>query len=178
MTTAIVVGILSLLGALIGSFVGYRASRIAIIETIKQSEKDRSQRFITTAFSERLSAHQESYALWYRMIPMIHGHTDSLHRAVEERQEWWIDHCLYLDRIARDAFKDSIDAAIQHRELLDIFREKKKSGRNADDDLKNVTENWNTIMIFGNIIYESVDFLSFEKDNLFPNIDPVTGPKD
>ena len=161
---------------LIGSRLTDRTSKKTTKEIVGQREKDRKQQLALAALPERLAAHQKAFALWYRMIGLVHDKDHSkIWNAVVEGQEWWIDNCLYLVRDARDAFIDSIHAAERHRALVNAWQQQEQMGYDATEAREHMQENWRTIQKFGSIVQNCVDFPGFGQKDLFPDVDPITG---
>ena len=167
--------------SLLNLFTTWRTNRMSKKTTEKivgQREKDRKQQLALAALSERLAAHQKAFALWYRMQNLIHDKDhDKIWNAVVEAQEWWVDHCLYLVREARDAFIDSIHAAEQHRALVNAWQQQAQMGYDATEAIESMNENWRTYTKFGSIVQDCVDFPGFGQKELFPDTDPITGKK-
>lgn len=103
MTDAIVGASLALLGALVGS-----------LATIHIARASRKEALRLAAVEKRLAAHQEAYALWCRLLSVLHDE-DRVHEVAVECQAWWEKNCLYLDPKSRGVFREgTIDAALYH----------------------------------------------------------------
>ena len=163
---------------LFGTWSTNRTSRRTTKEIVGQREKDRKQQLALAALPERLAAHQKAFALWYRIIGLVHKKDHSeIWNAVVEAQEWWIDHCLYLVREARDAFIDSIHAAERHLALVKAWQQQARIGYDATEAMEHMNENWDTVQKFGRVVQDCVDFPGFGQKELFPDVDPITGEK-
>jgi uncharacterized membrane protein YccC len=66
------------------------------------------------AGQERLKAHQEAFALWRRLWDQSEN-LDLIHEA----DKWWREHCLYLDKPARQAFIEGLSALKGRCELME-----------------------------------------------------------
>ena len=80
-----------------------------------------NQQLRIAAVEKRLSAHQEAFTLWRRLIASAHD--DSLSALVLECQDWWNKNCLYLSAEARDAFNNAYSLALNHRTLAESNRD-------------------------------------------------------
>lgn len=103
MSEAVVGALLALLGALVGS-----------LATIQIARANRKEVLRLAAVEKRLTAHQEAFALWCRLLRVLHDR-NRVHDAAAECQAWWEKNCLYLDVKSRSAFREgAIDAALYH----------------------------------------------------------------
>jgi len=95
------------------------------------------------ALDHRLQAHQEAFTLWRELLGSIH--TEKIGKVVLTCQEWWEKNCLYLEPKVRDAFVAAYSAAHSHHVYIQ-----------AQADAKIITENWDLIIKFPNILFEAV----------------------
>jgi hypothetical protein len=72
------------------------------------SERQRITAFRMAGLDKRLEAHQEAYRLWNNMIRALDRTKEERGKAVEECDQWWINHCLYLDARSRKEFIDCV----------------------------------------------------------------------
>lgn len=104
MSDLVVGALLALLGALIGS-----------LATIHIARANRKEILRLTAVERRLAAHQEAYALWWRVLTNLHR--DQVHDIAVECQAWWEKNCLYLDPESRRAFREGLVEAALYEDL-------------------------------------------------------------
>lgn len=95
------------------------------------------------ALDRRLQAHQEAFALWRELLGG--AHTDTIGKVVLKCQEWWEKNCLYLEPKVRDAFVAAYSAAHSHHAYV-----------KAHADSKIITESWELITEFPNILFEAI----------------------
>jgi hypothetical protein len=95
------------------------------------------------ALDRRLQAHQEAFALWRELLGVTYK--EEIHKVVPKCQEWWEKNCLYLEPKVRDAFVVAYSAAHSHHAYI--------QGR---VDSKIITENWELINKFPNILFEAI----------------------
>jgi hypothetical protein len=67
------------------------------------------------ALDKRLGAHQEAFGLCRRML-LYANKPEKLEAVLARCQDWYNDHALYLEQIARSAFFDAHNAALQLHE--------------------------------------------------------------
>lgn len=129
------------------------------------------------AIEKRLATHQDAYALWIEIMNNVHEET--IGAVGMKCQKWWIQNCLYLSPEAREAFRRSYSAALQHRQYL-----------RAGIAPEKIEENWEKIMHVGVAIVEGVDLPPLGEQEFIrtmrktPNkqiqgaVDPLRGPLD
>lgn len=128
----------------------------------------RKHQLSIAALDRRLEAHQNAYALWWKMRSVLHN--DKAGSVVIECQDWWVKNCLYLDAEARQAFRDAFHAAFAHRELVDGYR-----GTSEGSEI--VKENFSKVMEAGERIVKGVDLPSLGEDEYKP-VDPSKAGED
>jgi hypothetical protein len=102
--------LLSLISAIIGGL-------IATSSQAWVSAQDRQNQLRLAAIEKRLTAHQEAYALWRKLVFATIEHEDlSTHTLTCET--WWNNNCLYLDPNSRKAFFDSYMGASHRSSIL------------------------------------------------------------
>ncbi len=101
------------------------------------ARENRKQQWALAALEKRLEVHQEAYALWRRIVAEVHE--DKNVEVVVEANKWWNNNCLYLDVASRQAFRDCLSFAWNHKDLLLI--------KPRDEETKKtIKESWDTIM--------------------------------
>jgi len=95
------------------------------------------------ALEKRLEAHQQAYALWRKLVANVHQR-DKIGAIILECQDWWQNHCLYLDPEARQAFYMAYSSAHLHPNLL--------GGERSEEAARMVRENWQHIIGAGDVI--------------------------
>lgn len=90
-----------------------------IVEDIKTEnsllvERFKSQQQLRhAALDERLKAHQQAFALWYKLRDSCYGVSDDgLGSVLKGCYDGWTDNCLYLEPEARTAFYEAMMAAL------------------------------------------------------------------
>lgn len=96
------------------------------------------------ALEKRLAVHQEAYSLWRKLFPHIYNE-EKIVVYVQECQEWWNDHCLYLEPEAREAFVRAYMSAGMHKEIRDAR------------DFTETKRNWAEIVKAGEILVKCVE---------------------
>ena len=95
--------LLALGGVLVGYLVSFQVSRAARQDSLRLA-----------AIERRLTAHQQAYGLWCRLLRDLHN-PDRVHGTAVECQTWWRENCLFLDPKSRRLFwEGSLDAAAFH----------------------------------------------------------------
>lgn len=95
------------------------------------------------ALDRRLQAHQEAFTLWRELLASTH--TEEIGKIVIKCQDWWVKNCLYLEPKVRDAFVSAYYAAHSHNGYV-----------RAGLDSKSLTENWELISRFSNVLFEAI----------------------
>jgi hypothetical protein len=150
-TDFIALASVSFLASFLGSYVRRKGENLATKEDVaeitrKQDEvhnefqKLREQstqrhQLRLAALDERLAAHQKAYSLWRNLYSNAHSR-DKIVAVVNECQEWWFEHCLYLDAEARQAFREAYHAAISHSNYLIGSRDVERAERSFERILK------------------------------------------
>lgn len=102
------------------------------------------------AIDRRLQAHQEAYTLWRRLISNVYNRV-TITNTVIECQDWWDRNCIYLEPGVREAFFQSYVAASNHADLVQ-----------ARADAEDIRRNWSVITRIGELIPETIGFISIE----------------
>lgn len=87
-------------------------------------EAERTNQFRLAALEKRLEAHQEAYSLWRKLLANMNDN-DKIVPLVITCQDWWDDHCLYLEPVAREAFLKAFHAASDHSQFLSVHADAK-----------------------------------------------------
>jgi hypothetical protein len=82
------------------------------------SERRRVADFRMAALERRLETHQAAYRLWHEMVWALDD-PDKGPETVARCEQWWIDHCLYLDAKSRQEFLQCAHEAGLYRDLKD-----------------------------------------------------------
>jgi hypothetical protein len=102
--------LLSLISAIIGGL-------IATSSQAWVSAQDRQNQLRLASVEKRLTAHQQAYSLWRRILANL-GNEKALGDVVLESQTWWENNCLYLDSNAREAFVRAYLSAGSHKVMV------------------------------------------------------------
>ena len=140
--------VIGFIGVIIGS-------AISSITSIVISKENRKGQLAVASLEKRLEAHQTAYSIWRKLISSVHDE-EKLNEILMTAQDWWEKDCLYLDPESRGAFRASIFSADIHKDLLRAPRSK--------ESLKNIKENWATIMKPGETLVEGVYLPSLTED--------------
>lgn len=178
----LLVGVLALIGSYIGSYLRIKARNLATkedivgitnkVESIKAEyarqfellqqehrqllqEKELKYKLSVAALDKRLAAHQEAYALWWRLVG--NATKKEGEKVAFECQEWWVHNSLYLSPDARKAFGQAYHLAFIHHDLLN---------EHADAGL--IRNNWKTIFEAGETISKSVALPSWGDQEYSP----------
>ena len=124
----------------------------ALLEELKARHQLR-----TASLDRRLQAHQEAFTQWRALVA---GPTES-GNAVVACQAWWEKNCLYLEPKVRQAFVEAYMNAHLRAEFV-----------RARAESKFITEAWDKVMAFPNVLFESVQLPPLtptESEALKPN---------
>ncbi|OGT80893.1 MAG: hypothetical protein A3J35_07400 [Gammaproteobacteria bacterium RIFCSPLOWO2_02_FULL_52_10] len=115
------------------------------------------------AAEKRLEAHQQAFALWRKLVTIIH--TPERYSVIQECERWWNENCLYLSPNARQAFFDAYWSAHAHRAYLET---------NASSEV--IMKNMNKIENAGNKIVEGAELppLGEIESKLLSGTNPVS----
>lgn len=108
------------------------------------------------ALDRRLDAHQQAYALWWKLLGAVHDE-QRIGPVAVECERWWVENCLYLNPEARQKFNASIHCALTHRHLL-----------RPHLDAAAARQNWEFIMGAGQAIVRGVELPSLGEDEYKP----------
>jgi hypothetical protein len=180
--TLLLVGALALIGGYFGSYLRTKARNLATKEDIEEitnkvesikveyakqlellqqehrrllQQQELKHKLSVAALDKRLVAHQEAYALWWKLVGSA-TKTEGEDVAFE-CQEWWVHNSLYLSPEVRNAFSQAYHAAFIHRGLL-LAR--------ADGDV--IRKNWEIIRQAGEAIVNAVALPSWGEQEYKP----------
>ena len=119
----------------------------------------RKHQLSIAALDRRLEAHQQAYALWWKLASVVYHET--IRDVVYECEDWWIRNCIYLDAGSRVAFREAFCAAIVHRGFVQDYR-------GDPDQSEVIKDNWRTIMDAGEMIVKGVDLPSLGEKEYKP----------
>lgn len=147
--TYIVLLVIAAAGAYFGSYLAAKGAAKAgfedsgalarISEAVKHefatqlAQSGWKQQMRLAALERRLQAHQEAFALWCKLRGSVYQ--QNIHEVVLECQNWWFNHCLYLDADSREAFRMAYLMAAEHRRL-----------RDSQADRADVKQSWEDII--------------------------------
>lgn len=89
--------IVGLIGVLLGS-------AITVAGQWTMASRQQRDLFRLASVEKRLEVHQQAFALWQKLVSVVHRQ-DERGRVVTECQEWWYNNCLYLEPKVREAFR-------------------------------------------------------------------------
>lgn len=127
---------------------------ISAATSILLSRENSCLQMRTAALEKRLVKHQEAYTLWCKIVRNAHN-CDSIGEVIHEAEEWWNKNCLYLDAASREAFRNCLLFAPNHKSLLE--------GRRSEEVEKRIRESWKEIMKPGKTLVEGVALPSLGK---------------
>ena len=119
----------------------------------------RKHQLSIAALDRRLEAHQQAYALWWKLRSVLHK--DVAGSVVVECQDWWVKNCLYLDAEARQAFLNAYHGAFAHRELADEYR-----GTSEGKEI--IEKNFMAVINAGDKIVKGVELPSLGEEEYKP----------
>lgn len=137
--------LLTILGIFVGAFI-----------TLLVQKYDRKDKFRLVAIEKRLQAHQEAYALWYKLIWVIHSPSSERILVTTEARNFWFNNCLYLEKNTRKEF----DIVIK---LVDGYSDKLSYGKQTSDPKekekirKDFMKDWDRIMQLPKYIQSEVE---------------------
>jgi hypothetical protein len=97
---------------------------------LEEYRKKEQLRF--AALDRRLEVHQQAFTLWWKLLSSLHS--QDVHDAIQECQEFWVRNNLYLSEDASHAFQGSFRAAGDHEFLKDAARGGGHDGRKQVED--------------------------------------------
>ena len=106
------------------------------------------------ALDQRLKAHQEAYALWWKLMGVVHD-KKSIGAVIEECQDWWVENNLYLDAEVRQAFRLAYHSASTYCQIYTELREADSIERQQREDV--LSESWKSVNDAGEAIVKAVE---------------------
>jgi hypothetical protein len=85
------------------------------------------------AAERRIQAHQDAFALWWKLASAYHN-TESRVTAVRECQDFWNRNCLYLGTRSRQAFRETLVEVM----FYEALREERQKMQQLFDNIENV----------------------------------------
>ena len=156
------IAFISLMSGYFGAYIKQKGQDKAILEglaeinsKIESIKLDHSKkledyahknRFQLVALEKRLTAYQQSYALWLKLKRSDIYSQQAQNETVAECRIWWENNCLYLDKEVNEAFYAATNAAAYHHEFT--------AGQASKPDTK---ENLDTIDNFAKVLAKNLD---------------------
>ena len=84
---------------------------------LEKSKHEHSLRL--AAIDTRLKAHQDAYALWWKLRAVIYNQKE-IGKVLWECEDWWVHNNLYLGHDVREAFYVAYRAAGSHQSLTQV----------------------------------------------------------
>lgn len=117
------------------------------------------------ALDKRLETHQEAYSLWHQLRLSLHTESKCTELVIK-CQDWWRDHCLFLDAEARHAFLAAYHAAARHGDVVAHWRSLPDETEERILAKTAVEENRDVLDRAGPIIVQGVELPSLGADEL------------
>jgi len=146
----------TLAGALVGGAIAMLVSHRQVQHQRAVEREKQRHDLRLAALERRLAAHQEAYALWWKLLGSVHKE-DEAGKAVMECQEWWVHNRLYLEPEVAQAFSLAYHAAASHRDYL--------QARVSRPELE---DNWHKIRVLGDIIVKAIKLPSLQEGEYQP----------
>lgn len=124
----------------------------AYTERLEQTKLNHQLRL--AALDQRLKAHQEAYALWWKLMGMVHDNA-SIGGVIMECQDWWVKNNLYLEEEARKAFRIAYNSASTYCQIYTELREADSIERQRRE--KALSESWESVVYAGEAIAKAVE---------------------
>ena len=121
-------------------------------ERLEQTKLNHQLRL--AALDRRLEAHQEAYALWWRLMSVVHDNA-SIGGAIMECQDWWVKNNLYLGAEVRQAFRTAYHSASTYCQIYTELREADPVERKRRE--KVLSESWDSVNDAGEAIVKAVE---------------------
>lgn len=121
--------VFGLIGTAIGALVTYltmrQQTKVALAAIMQQADTAKAEcitRFTLAALDKRLEVHQKAYRLWTELL--WNWHDAKASDIALQCEEFWYDHCLYLDPVSRSSFKKILFHAGTFRSYNDAMQQK------------------------------------------------------
>ena len=125
------------------------------LEYAKRLEQTKlSHQLRLAALDRRLEVHQQAYALWWKLMGVVHDNA-SIGEVIMECQDWWVENNLYLDAEARQAFRIAYNSASTHCQIYTELREADSIERQRRE--KALSESWESVVYAGEVIAKAVE---------------------
>ena len=169
------------LGALFRGYLNKKGENLAtkqdiaeITEKIEQAKFPHAERLEQTklnhqlrlaALDQRLKAHQEAYALWWKLMDVIRDN-ERISEVILECQDWWVKNNLYLDAEVRKAFRIAYHSASTYCQIYTELREADSTERQRREGV--LSESWKSVNDAGEAIVKAVELPSLVEEEHKP----------
>ncbi|MFA6978121.1 MAG: hypothetical protein WC209_02260 [Ignavibacteriaceae bacterium] len=137
--------LLTILGIFVGAFI-----------TLCVQWYDHKTKFRLVAIEKRLQTHQEAFAMWYKLIEVIHSNIEAKNNVIIEARNFWINNCLYLEKNTRREFNEVINLVSDYSQKLQMTKDEP----NPDEKAKlreDYLNDWKRIFDLTGIIQSEVE---------------------
>ena len=135
----------------------------AYTERLEQTKLNHQLRL--AALDQRLKAHQEAYALWWKLMGVVHDNA-SIGGVIMECQDWWVRNNLYLGAEVRQAFRLAYHSASTYCQIYTELREADSIERQQREDV--LSESWKSVNDAGEAIVKAVELPSLMEEEHKP----------
>ena len=157
-----------LIALLVGAAIPLISMRFQSKEKRRYFELESKDKLKLVAIERRLEAHQQAYAMWYRLIWVIHASRQERAKVITEARNFWTNNCLYLEKNTRKEF----DIIIK---LVDDYSDKLEMGKRSTDAIqkekisKDFMGDWERIFELQKLIQKEVELEAITIDvNISP----------
>lgn len=125
-----------LIGVIIGSIITVYIFRKERQDKFNLSAQERKDKYRLIAIEKRLEAHQKALKQWEILQSVIHS-PDNKNKSdiISNVREFWLNNCLYLEKITREKFKEAIWIVSSYTMWLEMYRDM-DPGKEKDDHKK------------------------------------------
>ena len=135
----------------------------AYTERLEQTKLNHQLRL--AALDQRLEAHQEAYALWWKLMGVAHD-KERIGVVIEECQDWWVRNNLYLGAEVRQAFRTAYHSASTYCQIYTELREADSTERQQREGV--LSESWKSVNDAGEAIVKAVELPSLVEEEHKP----------
>lgn len=145
-----------LIAILVGAAIPLISMRFQSKEKRRYFELESKDKLKMVAIERRLESHQQAYAMWYRLIWVIHASKQERAKVITEARNFWTNNWLYLEKNTRKEF----DIIIK---LVDGYSDKLEMGKRSTDPLqkekisKEFMGDWERIFELPKLIQKEVE---------------------
>ncbi|NUN09521.1 MAG: hypothetical protein HUU54_10135 [Ignavibacteriaceae bacterium] len=146
----------NLLLYLAGAFVSICSILMQQWHERKRYYLERMDKYKLVASEKRLDAHQKAFVHSVQLINIIHEiDEDKRSKVLADAYEFWINHCLYLEKQTRQQFRYCVGLVSMYKTDIQFWREEDDpvEKKKRSEEIQN---NWGTIQNLPNIIQEEV----------------------